>query len=254
MEDPVEAREASVNVLVPVLMMVLALAFAAFMIVTMRLRLARLAEALGAEVTWRGLSGQRRGQPFRYCSGGKNKRPRLSVLDVPVGHELAALSSKSAGCFGARWGLEQEVAGIETAFDGEVAVFSEDEEFARALLARPEARRLVTELVQGSRDKLVIAEERVALELGRGWRRGRDGGLGALFSAGGCSQSPERLSAGIDRLVALVPLVAEAARRAPEPVGTWRRWLRRNAPWALPIGMALLVAVGVVLQAWLMKH
>src|SRR5262245_54246867 len=69
----------------------LALAVAVTAFVLMRLRLARLADALGADVTWCRVRGTRGGRAFSYCTGSQHQRPALSLLDLPLEHELVAL-------------------------------------------------------------------------------------------------------------------------------------------------------------------
>jgi|GEM_PF-5097431 len=223
--------------LAPFLIMGLGLATAVALIFAVRLRLGRLAEALGADVRWCGIRGQRAGHEFKYWAGSQHSRPQLSLLEVPVGHELIVLSRACAGRFGARVGLEREVAGIEPGFDSKLAVFSEDEEFARALFARPEARRAAVALLDGTRDRLALQRRRLSLVVGRGcgWRAARRA----------CGERTERLNAGLDRLVELLPLLAPAARAAPEPRETGRRRLRRMMP---AIGMLLAsLAIGVAM-------
>ena len=206
-----------------------AVAFLAILVV--RLRLARVAEALGADVSWCRVRGTRAGRAFSYCTGSQHQRPSLSLLDLPVTHELVALPRGTRRI--RRSQLEQEVAGIEPAFDRAVAVFSDDHEFARSLFARPEARRAVTGLLEGSRDRLVLQRQRASLVLGRPcWR----------------SRSPERLAAGLDRLVELYPHLTAAERTAPAARDTLRRRMRRVLPVAAPIVAALAVAVASIVQ------
>jgi hypothetical protein len=207
----------------------LAVAIAAFVFV--RLRLARVADALGGDVTWCRVRGTRGGRPFSYCTGNQHQRPALSLLDLPMTHELVALPRGTRRI--RRHQLEQEVAGIGPAFDRAVAVFSDDHEFARALFARPEARRAVAGLLEGTRDRLVLQRQRASLVLGRPCR----------------SRQPEKLSAGLDRLVELYPHLTAAARAAPAARETLRRRLRRVLPVAAPIVAALAVAVATLVQA-----
>ncbi len=224
--------------LLPLLALGLVLALAAVLVGVLRVRLGRLAEALGADLTWRGFAGRRADRSFSYCSGGQYSRPRISVLEVPADHALVALSRDAAGRFGARAGLEREVAGLEPRFDAAVAVFSADEAFVRTLFARPEARRTVAALLEGSRDRLVLADRCLALELCSS--AGRRLGLPLRC------RSAEQLSAGLDRLIELAPHVAEVARRAPEPRVTWRRKLRYVGPAIGAIVAALCVAAAVI--------
>jgi hypothetical protein len=233
-----------VKELAPYLALGFGLALAVVLLFVVRMRLGRLAEALGAEVSWCRLSGRRGGHDFSYCQGSQHSRPRLSLLEMPVGHELAVLSRACAGRLGARAGLERELAGIEPGFDAAVAVFSEDEEFARALFARPEARRATMALLEGTRDRLLLQRHRLSLVIGRGacgWR--------LVGVRGTCGERTKRLSAGLDRLVELAPLVSEAAKRAPEPRESWRRSARRFMPAAGAIGAALAIAVALLVKA-----
>ncbi|HEX5012346.1 MAG TPA: hypothetical protein VFY71_18300 [Planctomycetota bacterium] len=219
------------------LAVLVAVAVAVTAFVVLRLRLARVADALGGDVRWCRVRGTRGGREFSYCTGGQHQRPALSLLELPVEHELVVLPRDGR----LRWqrhGLEHAVAGIEPAFDRAVAVFSDDQEFARALFARPEARRAVTTLLEGSRDKLVLQRRRASLMLGRPCWAGR---------------SPERLTAGLDRLVELYPHLIAAARVAPAARDTLRRRVRRVAPVAAPIVAALIVAAAAIVPA-LMKH
>jgi hypothetical protein len=216
---------------------VVAVAVAVTAFVVLRLKLARVADALGAEVRWCRLRGTRGGREFSYCTGSQHQRPALSLLDLPTEHELVVLPRDGRLRF-RRAGLEHEVAGIEPAFDRAVAVFSDDQEFARALFARPEARRAATGLLEGTRDKLVLQRRRASLVLGRPCWSGR---------------SPERLSAGLDRLVELYPQLTAAARVAPAARDTLRRKLRRIVPVAAPIVAALIVAAAAIVPA-LLKH
>ena len=214
------------------LAMGIAIAVAVAAIVFVRLRLTRVADALGADLTWCRVRGTRGGRDFSYCTGSQHKRPTLSLLDVPTAHELVVLSRDGRLRF-RRAGLEHEVAGFEPAFDRAVAVFSDDHEFARALFARPEARRAVTGLLEGSRDRLVLQRQRASLVLGRPCSR---------------SRSPERLAAGLDRLVELYPHLTAAERTAPAARDTLRRRMRRVLPVAAPIVAALAVAVASIVQ------
>jgi len=219
------------------LAMGIAIAVAVAAIVFVRLRLSRVADALGADLTWCRVRGTRGGRDFSYCTGSQHKRPTLSLLDLPMAHELVVLPRDGRLRF-RRAGLEHEVAGFEPAFDRAVAVFSDDQEFARALFARPEARHAVAALLEGTRDRLVLQRKRASLVLGRPCRR---------------SSSPERLSAGLDRLVELYPHLTAAAGSAPAARETLRRRLRRVMPVVAPIVAALIAAVAAIVPV-LMKH